>query len=158
MKIMLGVDASPLADETVSTVCRTFGPTKASVIVLSVIGSNEPETAPSPVLLASVAQNLAVLEADQVRTHEDIVARAERTLQAAGLATTGRVEYGDPRHVLVAAARSHDVDIVVVGSHGHSAFRRFVMGSVASHVVTHAPCNVLVVRHPHLAAGAGHSL
>jgi nucleotide-binding universal stress UspA family protein len=156
MKILLGIDTSPLASETIATVQRMFGPLGATVVVMSVVGTNEAETVPSPVLLASVAQNLAVLEADLVRTHEEIVAYAERTLRDAGMSATGEVEYGDPRHVLVAAARSHGADLIVVGSHGHSAVRRLVMGSVATHVVNHAPCDVLVVRHLHGGA-SGHA-
>jgi len=34
----------------------------------------------------------------------------------------------------------------VVGSHGRTGLGKLVMGSVANHVVTHAPCNVLVVK------------
>ena len=33
-----------------------------------------------------------------------------------------------------------------MGSHGRSGIARLVMGSVASHVVTYAPCSVLVVK------------
>jgi nucleotide-binding universal stress UspA family protein len=37
-------------------------------------------------------------------------------------------------------------DLVVVGSHGRTGLAKLVLGSVASHVVTHAPCSVLVVK------------
>jgi nucleotide-binding universal stress UspA family protein len=147
MKILLALDTSPIAGETIATVQRMFGSSGSSVVVLSVVGPNEPEQVPSPVLLASVAQNLAVLDAAQVRTHEEIVAHASQTLREAGLVATGEVGYGDPRHVLVSAARSHAADLIVMGSHGHSAVQQLMMGTVASYVVNHAPCNVLVVRH-----------
>jgi nucleotide-binding universal stress UspA family protein len=149
MKILLGVDTSPLASETVSYVCRASWPPGTSVIVLSVIGPNEPDAIRSPVLLASVAQDLTVLEDDQVQDHEEFAARAEHALREAGLAATSEIVRGDPGHILLDAARSHGVDLIVVGCHGHSAIRRLVMGSVASYVVNHAPCNVLVVPHTH---------
>ena len=148
MKILLGIDTSPVASEIVSSVCRTFGPTGAEVIVLSVVGPKDPETAPTPVMVASVAQNMAVLEADQVQTHEHVLTEAERTLRAAGLAAHGELHYGDPGRALVEAARAHSVDMIVIGSNGHGAIRRFVIGSVACFVTHHAPCNVLVVRQP----------
>lgn len=148
MKILLGIDASPVACETIATVQRMFGGTGASVVVLSVVGSNEPETVTSPVRLASVAQNLMELEADQVRTHEGIAIRAAQALREAGLEAIGEVHCGDPGHVLVSAAGSHAVElIVVVGSHSRSAARRLMLGSVATYVVNHAPCDVLVVSH-----------
>jgi len=149
VKILLAVDMSPIACETIAAVQRVFGPTGASVVVLSVIATNDPETVPNPSMLSSVAQNLSVLEAVQVETHEELVANAVRTLRGAGLDASGEVAYGDPSHAIVEAARSHAADLVVLGSHGRSAVRRLVMGSVATHVVHHAPCDVLVVRHRH---------
>jgi hypothetical protein len=43
-------------------------------------------------------------------------------------------------------ARAERSDLVVVGSHGRSGLSRLLIGSVASHVVIHAPCSVLVVK------------
>jgi nucleotide-binding universal stress UspA family protein len=51
---------------------------------------------------------------------------------------------GDPRHVLVDAAR--DADLLVVGSHGHGRVAEVVLGSVSTFCVHHAPCPVVVVR------------
>lgn len=147
MKILLALDTTAIASETIATLERMFAPDGSSVVVLSVVGDNEPEVAPTPVLLASVAQNLAVIEADHVRTHENRVARAVHELRTAGYEASGDVRYGDPRHAIVDAARAHAVNLVVVGCHERSSMRRFVMGSVASHVTNHAPCDVLVVRH-----------
>jgi nucleotide-binding universal stress UspA family protein len=149
MKILLGIDTSPLASKTIATVQRMFGSTGASIHVLSVVGTNEAQTTPQPVMLASVAQNIAVLDAEYVHTHEEVVTRVVARLRAAGLSVTSEIEFGDPRHVLVHVARSHGADLIVIGSHGHSAIHRLVMGSVASYVVNHAPCDVLVVRHTH---------
>jgi nucleotide-binding universal stress UspA family protein len=149
MKILLAIDTSPRADATIATVRRMYASSGASVVVLCVVGENEPETIPSPVLLASVAQDLEVLAGDLVRDHETIAARAVRMLQDAGFAAVAEVRAGDPREVIVAAARAHDVDLIVVGFHGHSAAHRMMAGCVASHLVAHAPCDVLVVPHPH---------
>jgi nucleotide-binding universal stress UspA family protein len=43
---------------------------------------------------------------------------------------------------------SEDADLLVVGSHGRSGFRRIVLGSVAMACVSHAACPVVVVRVP----------
>lgn len=48
----------------------------------------------------------------------------------------------------IAEACADDVDLLVVGSHGHGAMRSALVGSVSRHLVDHAPCAVLVVpRH-----------
>lgn len=49
---------------------------------------------------------------------------------------------------IVAAAKRHDADAIVVGSRGENALSRAVLGSVAAGVLTQAACNVVVVpRH-----------
>ena len=86
-----------------------------------------------------------VLE-DQIKYHQEIASRAEGLLRECGLRAHGRVLEGDPREVLLDTARHEGADLIVVGSHGRSGLSKLVMGSVAAHVVTHAPCSVLVVR------------
>lgn len=145
MKILLGVDTSPHACETVALLCRMWWPKGTSVRVLSIVAPSEPQYVPLPHVLAAVAGSVSVIESRQLVTHEELIARTVETLHHAGLEAEGEIAYGDPRHVLVDKARSYGVDFVVVGSRGHSGFR-LAVGSVASYVVTHAPCSVLVVR------------
>ena len=55
---------------------------------------------------------------------------------------------GDPADELLEAADTFDADLIVVGSVGLTGSTRFLLGSVASSVLHHAPCDVLVV-HSH---------
>lgn len=41
----------------------------------------------------------------------------------------------------------NNIDLVVMGSHGRSGFKKLMLGSVASAVVTKASCPVLIVKH-----------
>ena len=59
---------------------------------------------------------------------------------------TRRVVEGHAARVLVEAADG--ADLLVVGSRGHGGFTGMLLGSVSEHVVTHASCPVVVVRHP----------
>ncbi|MBN1361796.1 MAG: universal stress protein [Sedimentisphaerales bacterium] len=45
-------------------------------------------------------------------------------------------------------AREQQIDLIVLGTHGHSALASMLMGNVAEKVVRKAPCPVLTVRHP----------
>jgi nucleotide-binding universal stress UspA family protein len=63
---------------------------------------------------------------------------------------TLRVAQGHPAMVIIAEAR--DATLVVVGSRGHGGFVGALLGSVSQHVTSHAPCPVVVVRHPRAAA------
>lgn len=59
---------------------------------------------------------------------------------------TLEVVEGHPANVLVAAAQG--ASLVVVGSRGHGGFVGALIGSIGQYVVAHAPCPVVVVRHP----------
>ena len=48
--------------------------------------------------------------------------------------------------VIANYAKSHNVDLVVIGSRGRTGLKRFLLGSVASGVVSHAQCPVLIAR------------
>jgi len=43
-------------------------------------------------------------------------------------------------------AEKNDVDLIIMGSHGRSGFKKLVLGSVASGVTTKARCPVMVVK------------
>ncbi len=46
-------------------------------------------------------------------------------------------------------AKDHDVDLIMISTHGQTGWKHMLMGSTAEHVVRHAPCPVLVVpSHP----------
>jgi len=53
-----------------------------------------------------------------------------------------------PAIAIVDYAKDHNVDIIVMGTHGRGALAHVVMGSVAERVVRFAPCPVLTVRQP----------
>jgi nucleotide-binding universal stress UspA family protein len=71
-----------------------------------------------------------------------LVAKAKR----AGVRAAGLVMIGSPYDVIVRAARSKRVDVLVLGTHGRTGLARFFLGSVATRVLATAHCPVLTVR------------
>jgi len=55
---------------------------------------------------------------------------------------------GNPFVEILTFAESHDVDLIVMASHGRTGLSRLLMGSIAEGVMRKAPCPVLVVRQP----------
>ncbi len=51
----------------------------------------------------------------------------------------------EPYKAIVSEAVKRKVNTIILGSHGRTGLRRLMMGSVASRVVGHAPCRVLIV-------------
>jgi nucleotide-binding universal stress UspA family protein len=52
---------------------------------------------------------------------------------------------GDPAEELLEVARAAGADLVIVGRRGKDFVARTLLGSVATRVIEHAPCDVLVV-------------
>ncbi|MCA9800372.1 MAG: universal stress protein [Cyanobacteria bacterium HKST-UBA02] len=70
--------------------------------------------------------------------------RLQRKLSSQSMSTL--VVCGSPPEAIVERAASWPADLIVLGSHGHSGCRRFMVGSVAETVLKQAPCSVQVVR------------
>jgi len=47
---------------------------------------------------------------------------------------------------IVEYARNKNVDLIITGTRGRSEFKKVLLGSVASGVITHASCPVMVVK------------
>ena len=56
------------------------------------------------------------------------------------------LDFGVPAERIVRLARAKRADLIVMGTHGRTGFKRAVMGSVAARVVALARCPVLTVR------------
>lgn len=65
---------------------------------------------------------------------------------AAKIAVHFEVAVGHPAEQIVRHAESWQADLIVVGHRGHTFFERWLIGSVTKHVISHAPCAVLVAR------------
>ena len=52
---------------------------------------------------------------------------------------------GQPADVIVHYAETHEIDLIMMSSHGRSGISRLVYGSVAEHVMRHANCNTAII-------------
>ena len=76
------------------------------------------------------------------RKLDALVARARK----AGVRARGLLVEGSAHDRIVRAAKSLRSDLIVMGTHGRSGLARLFVGSVASRVVSAAPCPVMTVR------------
>ena len=67
---------------------------------------------------------------------------------AAGLEGNIVVVHGVPFHEILETAKTHKVDLIIMGTHGRTGLQHILLGSVAEKVVRLTPCPVLVVREP----------
>ena len=85
-----------------------------------------------------------------IRGIEEAIQRGKNSLQKLAESFDLKVETifaeGDPSHEIVRVAEERSADLIVLGTHGYSGWKRFTLGSVAELVVKHAPCAVLTIR------------
>jgi nucleotide-binding universal stress UspA family protein len=115
----------------------------ATVHVLHVVP--EPEVASYPPFgLAADGERIQ----QAVRAaHQQAFDRLLESLPAGGCPRVTQLRSGvGIAPAIVEYAEEVDADLLVMGTHGHRGFRRFLLGSVAEEVVRRAPCPVLT--HP----------
>jgi len=84
------------------------------------------------------------LEAEIMQSMESALKR----VTAAGLEGEIVVVHGVPFHEIIETAKTRQVDLIIMGTHGRTGLQYVLLGSVAEKVVRLAPCPVLVARQP----------
>jgi nucleotide-binding universal stress UspA family protein len=148
-RILVPLDGSALAERVlpyVETLAHRFDST-----ILLVRATTPPEeitpaapAGPTP-LTGPTFDPLPVLEAEVRAAATYLAAMAER-LTEAGLAVESIQQDGAPAAVILDTARTREVDLIAMTTHGRGGLARLAFGSVADEVLRHAPCPVLLVR------------
>jgi nucleotide-binding universal stress UspA family protein len=133
MKILIGMDASAESQGVVDEAIARPWPDGASFCAVHVVD------------MAGYVRVPALLDEGK-RAAESFVKSAAEKLAHAGRTATSEVLMGFPRKALSEFARQWGSDFILVGSHGQSAIKRFLLGSVAQGILHVAPCSVEIVR------------
>jgi nucleotide-binding universal stress UspA family protein len=152
MRILLAVDGSRSADQARDLVAALPLREGGLVRIVSVAPTRSAlHDVPSTV---SDSRNADDLEEAAVGVNREALAAAEREIRSArsDLVIEPVMIAGRPASVIVAQAREMTADLVVVGHRGLGRWDSVLLGTVASEVVDHAPCPVLVARDERLAA------
>ena len=77
---------------------------------------------------------------------EELLARIANELKGGPYTVTTELLQGDPAAVLLDASVRQQAQMVVVGSRGVKAIKRFLLGSVSEKILVYTACSVLIVR------------
>jgi nucleotide-binding universal stress UspA family protein len=142
VRVAVGVDGSADAERAVDAVAGRAWPAGTEARVFTVVDHRVLSVPPGMELMPGGGTASAASEA--------VADAATARLRHAGLAASCVVLLGDPKHVLVDAARDWAADCIFVGARGLTRVERFLLGSVSTSVALHAACSVEVV-HPRAA-------
>lgn len=147
MRIIVAYDGSPGSEAALDEVLKRPWPAGSEVRLVTVV---EP-----PVAYASTEGMAAygpVFETIYKEMREKMRAQALRALEKArarkDLVASYELREPGVKRALLDAIRDFRADLVVLGSEGTTALGRLFLGSVAHALVSHAPCNVEVIRVP----------
>jgi nucleotide-binding universal stress UspA family protein len=97
-------------------------------------------------LQASGPRSAGPVISGDVEEHGRELQEAVAKLKEAGVEAQTIEAVGHPAESIVDEAERGGFGLIIVGHRGHTGVARFLLGSTAIRVVTHAHCDVLVVR------------
>jgi nucleotide-binding universal stress UspA family protein len=140
MKVLVAVDLSPATEKVVSAAERLVLAIDAEVYVLHV-AEPDPDFVGYDAGPDSVRQQVADGYRREHRAVQDL---AER-LRAAGVRATALLIQGPTAATTLKEAKRLNVELIVIGSHGHSAVYDVLVGSYSAAILRDSPVPVLVV-------------
>ena len=115
---------------------------RATLLLLHVLTPPSPFAPPGGKIPSSYLALIDAARRDARRRLAELLEHA----RAAGARTRARLVAGGPAAKILKVGRGWRPDLIVIGTHGRGGVRRFLMGSVADHVVRRASRPVLTIR------------
>ncbi len=135
-KILLPIDGTGASETVVEHALEIAGLREATVHLLHVVDDRA---------FLTLDDERIPTVTDELRTEgKQVLESAAERIRDDGIAATTGLRQGNPADEIDSYAADHDVDLVVMGSHGGNPQRNF-LGSVSQKVVTLSPSPVLVV-------------
>lgn len=141
-RILVAVDGSDASYKAVSFLLRHPLKVPLHVTVVTVWPQREGE------VLGRSPAGHKKSEIRRVIEHKgaELLDRIATELKAGPYTVATELLQGDPAAVLLDATVRHQAQMVIVGSRGMKAIKRFLLGSVSEKMLVYAACSVLIVR------------
>jgi nucleotide-binding universal stress UspA family protein len=141
-RLLFPTDFSPAADQALSVAARLLlGSQETRIFLLHTY-----HIAPTVVPLGGFGGGVVPFLVDNAQQlAEQATEPSVKALRSRGYDVEPIVERGDPAEIVNERAAEYDVDLIVMGTRGHSKLRQLLLGSTTERVVEHAPCPVLTV-------------
>ncbi len=140
--VLVGYDLSPQSDQAIERAIAIALLHRARIVLVHAQADDAPLAEVDNAVLAQLGEVSAAVRAEAAVRIADRLA----SIQALGLQAEVISRVGPASEILAAAATERGAELIVVGTHGTTGISRFLLGSVASDTIRHAPCDVLVCR------------
>jgi nucleotide-binding universal stress UspA family protein len=144
-RILVATDGSPLSKKAVRTSIELAAATGADLVALYVVPRYP---------VSYFEGGITISEDDIARTEQQWADRGQAVVdsvrdaaQADGVKAKGILARSDlVAESIMATAKKHKCDLVVMASHGRKGIKRILLGSETQQVLTHSTLPVLVLR------------
>jgi nucleotide-binding universal stress UspA family protein len=143
-KVLAATDFSPEAHAATEQAAAIASQHDAELLLVHVYGA--PPRLPTHDVWSDNRELVAQMQEIRAAAAEDNLAERAKELRDRGLKVTTLLREGHAVEQIDAAAREHDVDLIVSGARGVGGTNVFIIGSVAEGVVRRADRNVLIAR------------
>jgi nucleotide-binding universal stress UspA family protein len=140
--IVAGVDLSTPSDQALDRAAAIAEQNSAALVMVHAQPDDAPVQGVDNAVLEQLGEVSQAVRAEEARKLATRVAE----LKARGVSVELVSMTGSPGEVIAHVAGERGAELIVVGTHGHTGIQRFLLGSVATAVLRHAPCDVLVCR------------
>ncbi len=144
-RILVATDGSELSSKAVQSAIALAALSGAALVALKVVPRY-----PRAYMEGSLpvdTQNIKKIEAQWAASAQAEVDAVRAEASAQGVSAKAVVAKSDlVADALIAAAKKHKCDLIVMASHGRKGIKRLLLGSETQHVLTHSHIPVLVLR------------
>jgi len=144
-KILVATDGSNLSKKAISAAISLAALTGASLVAIKVVPRYPQSYFEGG--LALQAAEVGRIEKQWAEEGQAVVDEVKRTAELQGVKTRALTIKSDiVSDAIIAAAKKHKCDLIVMASHGRKGVKRLLLGSETQQVLTHSHIPVLVLR------------
>jgi nucleotide-binding universal stress UspA family protein len=144
-RILVATDGSALSKKAVKSSIDLAAATGAELVALNVVPRYPMSYFEGGVNIS--AEDVAVTERRWAEKGQTVVDKVREAAEAEGVKARAVVTRSDlVAESILATAKKHKCDLVVMASHGRKGLKRVLLGSETQQVLTHSTVPVLVLR------------
>jgi nucleotide-binding universal stress UspA family protein len=139
-RVLLPLDGSELAEIVFAYAREIAAKLGLDLILLHVVDPHERDLVPLHGAYVERAAEVLRRESEELQKKEGILPKGER------VTARGELAVGHPGEEILNCALTHDVDLILLATHGRSGIKRWALGSIADKVLRVSKIPVCLVR------------
>ncbi|NLI92476.1 MAG: universal stress protein [Peptococcaceae bacterium] len=94
----------------------------------------------------NLAYGVSISEDELLNLGNEIIQETMKNMDIGNVKIISKIVFGSPAPTIIKIAKDSNVDLIIMGSHGHGPFSGAFLGSVSQRVLSKTACPVMVVK------------